>query len=37
MIDAGVPKQQARKSISDSYRYFEQLRESNCDNIYFDI
>ncbi|EOC9629401.1 hypothetical protein ACLQUA_000799 [Enterobacter ludwigii] len=22
MIDAGVPKQQARKAISDSYKYF---------------
>ncbi|ENZ4140885.1 hypothetical protein ACGKG3_003766 [Enterobacter ludwigii] len=23
MIDAGVPKQQARKAISDSYKYFD--------------
>jgi hypothetical protein len=37
MIDAGVPKQQARKSISDSYKYFDQLRENNSSNVYFDI
>ncbi|MDU4085588.1 MAG: RHS repeat-associated core domain-containing protein, partial [Enterobacter asburiae] len=37
MIDAGVPKQQARKSISDSYKYFDQLRELNSSNVYFDI
>ncbi|WP_420485071.1 hypothetical protein [Enterobacter asburiae] len=24
MIDAGVPKQQSRKSIRDSYKYFDQ-------------
>ncbi|MFV0110037.1 hypothetical protein [Enterobacter ludwigii] len=23
MIDAGVPKHQARKAISDSYKYFD--------------
>jgi RHS repeat-associated protein len=37
MIDAGVPKQQARKAISDSYKYFDQLRESNDNNVHFDI
>ncbi|CAI0751716.1 RHS repeat-associated core domain-containing protein [Serratia quinivorans] len=37
MIDAGVSPRQARKSISDSYKYFDGIRESNLSNVFFDI
>jgi hypothetical protein len=37
MLDAGVPANQARKSLSDAFKYFDELRESNAANIFYDI
>ncbi|WP_306475297.1 RHS repeat-associated core domain-containing protein, partial [Erwinia amylovora] len=37
MLDAGVPTNQARKSLSDAFKYFDGLRESNMGNPFFDI
>nr|WP_281271497.1 Rhs family protein [Mangrovibacter plantisponsor] len=37
MLDAGVPKNQARRSINDSFKYFDGLRENNMSNPFFDI
>ncbi|PHM26623.1 RHS repeat-associated core domain-containing protein [Xenorhabdus ehlersii] len=37
MIDAGVPKAQARKSLGDAYKYFDGLRGANKNNPFFDI
>ncbi|MEK0168574.1 RHS repeat-associated core domain-containing protein, partial [Pseudescherichia vulneris] len=37
MLDAGVPANQARKSLSDAFKYFDVLRESNVANIFYDI
>ncbi|QKJ85712.1 Type IV secretion protein Rhs [Paramixta manurensis] len=37
MLDAGVPTNQARKSLGDAFKYFDRLRESNMGNPFFDI
>ncbi|CAE12644.1 MULTISPECIES: hypothetical protein [Photorhabdus] len=37
MIDAGVPKAQARKALGDAYKYFDKLRGANKNNPFFDI
>ncbi|MCL6362608.1 type IV secretion protein Rhs, partial [Pectobacterium polaris] len=37
MLDAGVPSGQAKKALSDAYKYFDGLRESNIDNPFFNI
>jgi hypothetical protein len=37
MLDAGVPTSQARKSLSDAFKYFDGLREGNMSNPFFDI
>ncbi|YCH29931.1 Rhs family protein [Erwinia sp. D4-22] len=37
MLEAGVPTNQARKSLSDAFKYFDGLRESNIGNPLFDI
>ncbi|WP_431768983.1 RHS repeat-associated core domain-containing protein [Xenorhabdus nematophila] len=37
MIDAGVPKAQARKALGDAYKYFDGLRGANKNNPFFDI
>lgn len=37
MLDAGVPTSQARKSLSDAFKYFDGLRENNMTNPLFDI
>ncbi|PKC42384.1 hypothetical protein V462_00325 [Pantoea ananatis 15320] len=37
MLDAGVPTNQARKSLSDAFKYFDGLREGNMSNPFFDI
>ncbi|WP_281434727.1 RHS repeat-associated core domain-containing protein, partial [Erwinia phyllosphaerae] len=37
MLDAGVPTNQTRKSLSDAFKYFDGLRESNMSNPFFDI
>ncbi|ADP13267.1 Rhs family protein [Erwinia sp. Ejp617] len=37
MLDAGVPTNQARKSLGDAFKYFDGLRESNMGNPFFDI
>lgn len=37
MLDSGVPTNQAKKSLSDAYKYFDGIRESNIGNPFFDI
>ncbi|WP_446718900.1 hypothetical protein [Gilliamella sp. ESL0250] len=37
MLDAGVPKAQARKVLNDSYKYFDRIRSDNINNPFFDL
>ncbi|MGG2398360.1 RHS repeat-associated core domain-containing protein [Pseudomonas sp. SH1-B] len=37
MLDAGVSSKQARKALSDSYKYFDGIRSNNVGNPFFDI
>lgn len=37
MINAGVPATQARKALSDAYKYFDGLRNANINNPFFDL
>jgi hypothetical protein len=37
MLDAGVPKAQAKKALNDSYKYFDSIRNANINNPFFDL
>ena len=37
MINAGVPEEDAKKAISDAYKYFDSLRDENENNPCYDI
>lgn len=37
MIDSGVPRSQVKKTMKDSYKYFNELRGQNLNNSFFDV